>query len=342
MSSSTFDAFSSDRFQTMCQMAEVFIRSRMLPPSIQTVEQAIVIMVKGQELGLQPLQALNGINVIQGKPTVSPQTMLSLINRSGKAEDIKFEIGQDFASCTMIRKDRTAHTERFGQKEAQSMGLLNKDNYKRQPLVMYKWRAVAACARIVFPDVIDGLYTPEEMGADVVVDAEGGMQVVFEQQKSEPTISRDAAKRLWDKLCALGFGNPPALASDVLNRPVQSLEELTKSESVEVFEAAQKMAKTAEGAPTPATEKPASNTKLLGAIRGHLTRLGFPHQEDDASRDRRLAFMCFMLGRNFDIKSGKDLSEEEQKALLEKLAKMKDLSGVQQEFDAWLGSDLPL
>ncbi|GEM44468.1 hypothetical protein [Deinococcus cellulosilyticus] len=62
----TIDAFSPQRFQVMCQMAEVFIRSRMLPPSIQTPEQAIVIMVKGQELGLQPLQALNGINVIQG------------------------------------------------------------------------------------------------------------------------------------------------------------------------------------------------------------------------------------------------------------------------------------
>ena len=32
---------------------------------------------------------------------------------------------------------------------------------------MYRWRVVAACARTVFPDVILGLYAPEEMGAEV-------------------------------------------------------------------------------------------------------------------------------------------------------------------------------
>ena len=36
---------------------------------------------------------------------------------------------------------------------------------------MYRWRAVAACARTVFPDVILGVYTPDEMGAENVNEA---------------------------------------------------------------------------------------------------------------------------------------------------------------------------
>lgn len=183
---STIDVFNPLTFQTMLQAADVFIRSRMLPQSIQTPEQAIVIMLKGQELGLQPLQALNGINAIQGKPTVSPQLMLSLINCSGKLEDIRFELGPDFVAFTMKRYGRSKHTERFGSREAQSMGLAGKDNYKRQPQVMYKWRAVAACARVTFPDVIDGLYTPEEMGADVVVDEDGGLTLAAEVVPATP------------------------------------------------------------------------------------------------------------------------------------------------------------
>lgn len=240
MTQSTIDAFSHQRFQTMCQMAEVFIRSRMLPPSIQTPEQAIVIMIKGQELGLQPLQALNGINVIQGKPVVSPQLMLSLINRSGKMEDIKFEIGQDYVSCTMKRWDRSAHTERFGAKEAVSMGLSGKDNYKKQALVMYKWRAVAACARVTFPDVIDGLYTPEEMGADVVVDEEGTM-TIQSPQPQEKTLSQEAAQRLNAALVKFGVEDSAVLASSVLDREVKDLTHLTKSEGTRLFEYARQI-----------------------------------------------------------------------------------------------------
>ena len=37
---------------------------------------------------------------------------------------------------------------------------------------MYRWRAISACARVVFPDVITGIYTPDEMGAEVNLDGE--------------------------------------------------------------------------------------------------------------------------------------------------------------------------
>jgi len=44
-----------------------------------------------------------------------------------------------------------------------------------QSRVMLRWRAIAECARIVFPDVINDLYGPDEMGADVAMyhDPEG-------------------------------------------------------------------------------------------------------------------------------------------------------------------------
>lgn len=160
----------------------MLVGSGMLPASIKTPEAAVTIMVKGMELGLPPMAALNGITVIQGKPTVSPQLMLSLINRSGQLEDIQITTGKDGASVTMKRRGRTAFTATFGPAEAQAMQLSGKDNHRKQAPVMYQWRAVAACARVVFPDVIDGLYTPEEMGADVQVDEDGAMTLTVEQE----------------------------------------------------------------------------------------------------------------------------------------------------------------
>jgi hypothetical protein len=49
------------------------------------------------------------------------------------------------------------------------MQLMGKDNYKKQAKTMFQWRALAANLRVTFPDVVLGLYTPEEMGAAVTV-----------------------------------------------------------------------------------------------------------------------------------------------------------------------------
>jgi hypothetical protein len=166
-----------DEYQIIRDQAQSLVKTGFLPQAIKTPEQALAIILTGRELGIPAMAALNTINVIQGKPTVSPQLMLALIERSGQLEDIKVDVTDKGASVTMKRKGRTSHTEHFGQTEAQSMGLLGKDNYKKQAGVMYKWRAVAACARTVFPDVILGLYTPEEMGAEVSVSDDGVMTV---------------------------------------------------------------------------------------------------------------------------------------------------------------------
>lgn len=167
-----FSTPTQSEFQIMLTQSQMLVKTGFLPQAIKTPEQALAIMLTGRELGIPTMAALNTINVIQGKPTVSPQLMLALIERSGQLEDIVYDARPDAVSVTMKRRGRTAHTETFGKNEASAMQLTGKDNYKRQAAVMYKWRAVAACARVCFPDVILGLYTPEEMGAAVSEEGE--------------------------------------------------------------------------------------------------------------------------------------------------------------------------
>lgn len=156
----------------MREQASMLVTTGFLPQAIKTPEQAVAIILTGRELGIGTMAALNNIAVIQGKPTVSPQLMLALINRTGQVEDLKIETGADGATCTIKRRGRSAYTARFGPKEAQAMGLSGKDNYKKQPATMYKWRAVAEAVRFTFSDVTLGLYTPEEMGAAVNEDGD--------------------------------------------------------------------------------------------------------------------------------------------------------------------------
>jgi len=144
--------------------------------------QAMFIMLKGMELGISPMQALDGIQVIQNKTTVSPQLMLALINRSGELQDLQIDDPDTIKAnkackVVMTRRGRSPHTEIFSMEDAESMKLAGKDNWLKQPAVMLKWRAVSACARIVFPDVIQGMYTPEEMGAEVSEDQSGNIVI---------------------------------------------------------------------------------------------------------------------------------------------------------------------
>lgn len=164
------------QYGLMAKLAKV---AAMSGYSKQNETQAMFIMLKGFELGISPMQALDGIQVIQGKTTVSPQLMLALINRSGLLEDIDMDGDAKSYTVMMKRVGRSAHTETFTIENAKSMQLSSKDNWQKQPAVMLKWRAVSACARVVFPDVIQGMYTPEEMGAEVSENDAG--EIVIEQ-----------------------------------------------------------------------------------------------------------------------------------------------------------------
>lgn len=137
-----------------------------------------LIMLKGLELGMEPMAALASIDLISGTPCLDGQGQLALIYRSGLLEDIQIDSDNTQCTVTMKRKGLSPHTETFTMDMARAMktkeyrngssveiSLSEKSNWKSMPAVMLKWRAVAACARMVFPDIVGGLYTQEEIGS---------------------------------------------------------------------------------------------------------------------------------------------------------------------------------
>lgn len=176
-------------WEILTAQAKALVQSGFLPKAIDTPQKAVAIIMLGKELGIAPWASMSSINVIQGKPSVSPQLMLALINRSGQLEDMLVEGDERQCSVTMKRKGRAPHTEAFSIDEARKMNVTNKPTWQSIPGTMLKWRAVAACARVVFPDVILGLYTPDEMGADVAVDETGNMEVISVAEPDAPRLA---------------------------------------------------------------------------------------------------------------------------------------------------------
>ena len=150
----------------MREQADVLVKSGFLPAAVNTPEKALAIMLKGKELGIGPMEAINSINVIQGKTSVSPQLMLALARRTGELENLDIKKDDKEAVVTIKRKGMDGVTTRFGIKEATAMGMIGKDNYKKQPAIMFQWRALAENLRLTFGDAISGMYTPDELGAE--------------------------------------------------------------------------------------------------------------------------------------------------------------------------------
>ncbi len=153
----------------MKEQASLLVKSNFLPVSVKTPEQAIAIMMKGQELGIPPMQAFSQINVIQGKPCVSAELQLALIYRShpeAKIEFVKLDI--DGCHISAARPKGKAQTFKFERSDAEAAQLLSKDNWRKYPRAMYRSRCISEMARSLFPDAIMGCsYTPEELGAEV-------------------------------------------------------------------------------------------------------------------------------------------------------------------------------
>lgn len=225
-------------FQVIDRMAQAVVKAGFAGK--MTYEQALVVMMQGYELRIPPMAALRSISVINNVPTVSPQLMLAKIYDSQLMEDFTSEGDATRHTVTMKRKGLPVHTEVFTMDDATKLRLATKDNWKNQPATMLKWRAVAACARVVFPDVILGLYTPDEMGADT---DEDGNIVETPKMPELPALIQDTPPANVDtttseitdsKLDAsearkeLGNGGPHRIGVDKLTiRVCQALEKLT-------------------------------------------------------------------------------------------------------------------
>lgn len=175
------------RFDENMKFAKTLINSKLLPPAIDTPEKVLVIMLKAKELNIPIMEALQSINIISGKTSLSGQLMLALARRSGELEDIQLDYADidGACTCTIKRKGFSPITTKFGPVEARQMGLMDRDQYKKQPKTMYQWRAISANLRVSFSDVCQGLYTPDELGADVEIQEDGSEVVIALPKETE-------------------------------------------------------------------------------------------------------------------------------------------------------------
>jgi len=152
----------------MSRFAEGVVKSGLAPESLKTSAQVIVAIQSGLEIGLAPMQALNSIVVIRGKPTLWGDASLGLVKRSGLlkefSEGVAGEGDNMIASVVSTRNDGCTVTTTFSAADAKTAGLWGKPGpWKTHPKRMLKYKARAFNLRDNFPDVLMGMHLTEEM-----------------------------------------------------------------------------------------------------------------------------------------------------------------------------------
>ncbi|MBM6588809.1 recombinase RecT [Brevibacterium sp. RIT 803] len=157
------------------QYAELLAQASLLPKQYQrNPANVLLAMELGQSLSIPPIQAINEVHVIEGKPSASANLIGGLVRRAGHVLRIRVDREAMAATAQIIRNDDPDYTFEvtWTMDDAKRAGSTNKDNWKKYPIAMLKARAITEVAREACPEALMGIsYTPDELGA--VVDQDG-------------------------------------------------------------------------------------------------------------------------------------------------------------------------
>ena len=113
------------------RIATMIKKSGMAPKDFDTPEKISVAIMHGLEIGLTPLQAMQRIAVINGRPSVWGEAVPGLALRTGQVEDWQERVDGEgelmVATCTVKRRGiRTPITKTFSVADAKTARLWGK------------------------------------------------------------------------------------------------------------------------------------------------------------------------------------------------------------------------
>ena len=159
--------------------AERLAQAGLLPQAYrQQPANVLLIVEQAEALGIPFASALNGIHVIDGRPTVSPALMSGLVRRAGHKLRVT---GDDTrAVAEIVRADDPDFTFRseWTLERAKQAGLAGRGQWSKYPAAMLKARAISEVCRDACQEVLAGVYTTEELNGDVAVTADGDVVAV--------------------------------------------------------------------------------------------------------------------------------------------------------------------
>lgn len=150
------------------QIATSVANTDFVPRSLRGNKHAVLAAIlTGRELGIGPMQALQSIHVVDGRPTLSAELMRALVLSQGH----RIVVRETDAEHVVVWGRRADSGDELAVAwtldDAKRAGLLGKSNWRSYPAQMLLARGTSQLCRSLFPDVLAGVsYVPEELGHD--------------------------------------------------------------------------------------------------------------------------------------------------------------------------------
>lgn len=231
------------------ELAKTLASSQLIPKAFQQRPgDVFVAMMWSHSLGIPIVQGLQGIAVINGKPSLYGDALLAVCMGSGQMADIEETVTGSAdnltATCKVTRRGKpTPVVSTFSMADARAAGLLGKPGpWKQYTSRMLKMRARAFALRDAFPDVLSGIASAEEM------------------QDVEGTATEKATENVAEQVAKM-----PRRRSKL---PVQAPKDGTEAEVVKPAAPAQELPlpPEPEPAPAPAPEATAAEGEEIGLL----------------------------------------------------------------------------
>ncbi len=167
------------------EYAKLISESDLAPKDYKGKPGNVLIAIQfGMEVGLKPLQAIQNIAVINGRPSVWGDAMIAMVQSHPICEYIKERSKDGIAYCTVKRRGEDEYTYQFSKEDAKTAGLLGKPGpWTQYPDRMLQMRARGFALRDKFSDVLKGIVMREEV-EDYVVDVKEDRKTVAQEKIS--------------------------------------------------------------------------------------------------------------------------------------------------------------
>lgn len=154
--------------QDLMTFAQQMAASDLVPKDYRGKADNVCAAIQyGAEIGLPPMQALQNIAVVNGRPALWGDALLAVCQSHPAYEDHEETVeGRGdamVATCTFYRKGKRPVSASFGVDDAKSAGLWKKGGpWTQYPRRMLQLRARGFAARDAFADALKGLVIREE------------------------------------------------------------------------------------------------------------------------------------------------------------------------------------
>jgi hypothetical protein len=147
------------------KVAEMLAKSTLVPKAYHgQPANVLVAMAYGESFGMQPLQAMQSVAVVNGMPGLYGDGLLAVCRSCPAWEWMQEAVDGETAICTAKRRNEPEVTAAFSVQDAKRAQLWGKAGpWTQYPMRMLAMRARAFALRNLYADVLRGMGSAEEL-----------------------------------------------------------------------------------------------------------------------------------------------------------------------------------